>query len=145
MITKYTSLSGNIAVHVISIFHRSLQTSLKNQSIQFIAIHPYNLVTGTKKKSCSVRKWTVHITNRRCSVQSLHLVVLTRFPRWYYNKRHVTFTRKILLNIILTTRLLVTVPRNFSQSSALQNKKAQRCAENFTRSKILGKTHLLII
>ena len=33
------------------------------------------------KKSRSVRKCMVHITNRCWSVQPLHLVVLTRFPR----------------------------------------------------------------
>ena len=115
MIEKYTSLSGNISIHVISIFHRSLETNLKNESIQFIAIHPYNLVTATRKKSCSVRKFMVHIRNRRWSVQPLHLVVLTRFSRWYYKKLHVISTRKILLKTILTTRFLVTVPRNFSQ------------------------------
>ena len=115
MITKYTFLSGNIAVHVISIFHRSLQTNLKNKSIQFIAIHPYNLITATRKKSCNVRKCMIHITNRRWSVQPLHLVVPTRFPRWYNKKLHVISTRKILLQTILTTRFLVTVPRNFSQ------------------------------
>ena len=115
MIAKYTFLSGNIAVHVISIFHSSLQTNLKNESIQFIAIHPYNLVTATRKKSCSVRKCMVHITIRRWSVQPLHLVVLTRFLRWYYKKLHVISTRKILFKTILTMRFLVTAPRNFSQ------------------------------
>ena len=115
MIAKYTSLSGNIATHVILIFHRSLQTNLKNESIQFIAIHPHHLVTATRKKSCSVKKCIVYITNRRWSVQPLHLVVLTRFPRWYYKKLHVISTRKILLKTISTTRFLVTLPRNFSQ------------------------------
>ena len=81
VIAKYTSLSGNIAINVISIFHRSLQTNLRNESTQFITIHPYNLVTATRKKSCSVRKCMVHRTNRRWSVQPLYLVVLTRFPR----------------------------------------------------------------
>ena len=120
MIAKYTFLSGNIAIHVISIFHRSLQTNLINESIEFIAIHPYNLVTATRKKSCSVRKCMVHITNRRLSVQPLHLVVLTRFPRWYYKKLHEISTRKILLKTILTTRFLVTVPRNLSQCDFLR-------------------------
>ena len=68
-----------------------------------------------QEKSCSVRKCMVHITNRRWSVQPLHLVVLTRFPRWYYKRVHVILTRKILLKTILTTRFLVTVPRNFCQ------------------------------
>ena len=115
MIAKYTSLSGNIAVHVISIFHRSLQTNLKNESIQIIVIHPYNLVTSTRKKSRSVRKRMVHIKNWRWSVQPLHLVVLTRFPRWHYKKLHVISTRKILLKTILSMRILVTVLRKFSQ------------------------------
>ena len=114
MIARYTSLSGNIAAHVISIFHRLLQKNFKNESIHIIVIHPYNLVTATRKKSCSVRKCMFHVTNRRCSVR-LHLVVLTGFPRWYYKKLHVISTRKILLKTILTMRFLVTVPRNFSQ------------------------------
>ena len=122
MIVKYTSLSGNIAVWVITIFYRSLKTNLKNESLQFFAIHPFNLVTATRKKSCSVRKCMVHITNRRWSVQPLHLVVLTRFPRWYYKKLLVISTRKILLNTILTTRFLVTVPRNFSQCRVAYSK-----------------------
>ena len=63
-----------------------------------------------QKKSCSVRKCMVHIINRRWSVQPLHLVVLTSFPRWYYKKLHVISTRKILLKTIFTTRFLVTVP-----------------------------------
>ena len=37
-----------------------------------------------QEKSCSVRKCMVRITYRRWSVQLLHLVVLTKFPRWYY-------------------------------------------------------------
>ena len=72
-----------------------------------------------QENSCSVRKCMVHITNRRWSVQPLHLVVLTRFPRWYYKKLHVISTRKILLKTILITRFLVTVPRNFSQCSMI--------------------------
>ena len=116
---KVHLLSDNIAVQLISIFHRSLQTNLKNESIKFIAIHPYNLVTATRKKSSSGRKCMVHITNWRWSVQPLHLVVLNRFPRWYYKKLHVISTRKILLKTISTMRFLVTVPRNFSQCSFL--------------------------
>ena len=103
-----------------SIFHRSLQTNLKNESIQFIAIYPYNLDTATRKKSCSVRKYMVHITNRRWSVQPLHLVVQTRFSRWYYKELHVISTRKILLKTIFTMRFLVTVPINFSQCDMLK-------------------------
>ena len=46
--------------------------------------HIYNLITATRKKSCSVRKCMVHIKNRFWSVQPLHRVVLARFSRWYY-------------------------------------------------------------
>ena len=68
-----------------SINFPSIGTHKPQKWIQIIGIHPYNLVTATRKKSCSVRKCMVHLTNRRWSVQPLHLVVLTRVPRWYYN------------------------------------------------------------
>ena len=134
---RFFSSSTQINIDIKLILHEhcsscninfpSIATNKPQKWIHKIAKHPYNLVTATRKKSCCIRKCMVHITNRRWSIQPLHLVVLTRFPRWYYKTLPVISTWKILLKTILTTRFLVTVFSGY------------KMCDNWSRSNLLFK------
>ena len=128
MFAKYTTLSGNIAVHVISIFHRSLQAAWPQKWI-----HTIHRDTFIQCGHCNQEKGH----QRQIDVCHYNHYIWLYGPDFpnditrYTLQPHVISTRKILLKTISTTRFLVEVPRNFSQCNEKNKYTAQFILNSF--------------